>query len=203
MNSIIPPAGAGRFPDWEQLYQTSEISTLPWYTPELDADLAAELQQRNLDQGTFLDVGTGPGTQAIQLQKLGFTVTGTDLSVAAIDRAQKLSTQVTFIQDDILRSKITGPFDFIFDRGCFHTLDPESRAEYVRAVARMLAPRGLLFLKTFSHEQPGDWGPHRFTANDLRNIFGATFFTESVRATIYQGTLAEQPKALFAVLRKK
>jgi 2-polyprenyl-3-methyl-5-hydroxy-6-metoxy-1,4-benzoquinol methylase len=75
-------------------------------------------------QGTALDLGTGPGTQAMALAERGFQVTATDLSVTAIQKAQKQAQEkglnVSFVQDDILNSTLDQKFDFVLDRGCFH-----------------------------------------------------------------------------------
>jgi len=38
----------------------------------------------------FLDLGTGPGTQAMWLAKRGYKVIGSDLSDAAINRAKNV-----------------------------------------------------------------------------------------------------------------
>ena len=62
----------------------------------------------------------------------------------------------------------------IFDRGCFHVMSPERRGEYLATVSRLIAPRGYLFVKTFSHLQPGTEGPHRFTADEIRETFRAS-----------------------------
>ena len=56
---------------------------MPWYNENLDFDLENELNQRNITKGKFLDLGTGPGTQAIWLAKRGFKVIGSDLSESA------------------------------------------------------------------------------------------------------------------------
>ena len=37
---------------------------------------------------------------------------------------------------------LSGPFDFSFDVGCFHCLDPESQPAYVSEVFRLLKPGG-------------------------------------------------------------
>ncbi|MBI1662851.1 MAG: class I SAM-dependent methyltransferase [Nitrosopumilus sp.] len=37
-----------------------------------------------------MDLGTGPGTQALELSKIGFKVTGTDISQSAIEKAKKI-----------------------------------------------------------------------------------------------------------------
>jgi hypothetical protein len=35
------------FPDWETLYKTQNVETMPWYNENLDSDLEEELDQRN------------------------------------------------------------------------------------------------------------------------------------------------------------
>jgi cyclopropane fatty-acyl-phospholipid synthase-like methyltransferase len=154
-----------------------------------------------------LDEGTGPGTQAIALAERGFTVTASDVSVAAVAyaarRAKERGVEVNLLQDDVLACRLTGPFDAIFDRGCFHVLAPEQRAGYVETMHRLLAPSGWLFVKTFSHHQPGEQGPHRFAPQDLRRIFGGTFAVVEILDTVYQGQLDPYPKALFATLRRQ
>jgi cyclopropane fatty-acyl-phospholipid synthase-like methyltransferase len=123
---------------------------MAWFCRELDSDLKKALEQRGLHQGTFLDIGTGPGTQAVELSHSGFKVTGTDLSLAAIKKAQKLTSSVQFLEDDIVRSQLQGKWDFAFDRGCFHCLGPKDRPTYVETLSKLLGSGGLLFLKTFS-----------------------------------------------------
>jgi hypothetical protein len=68
---------------------------------------------------------------------------------------------------------------------------------------RLLAPAGWLFVETFSHAQPGEQGPHRFTPDDLRRAFGGRFDVVEIVDTVYQGQLDPYPKALFATLRSK
>ncbi len=134
------------FPDWEQLYQAQEVESMPWFHPDLDPDLEKALKKLNLMQGTALDLGTGPGTQAMVLAERGFQVTATDLSVTAIQKAQKQAQEkglnVSFVQDDILNSKLDLEFDFVLDRGCFHVLPPERRQEYVQVVSHLLKEGG-------------------------------------------------------------
>jgi methylase of polypeptide subunit release factors len=96
------------FPDWETLYKSQKIETMPWYNENLDSDLENELDCRKITGGKFLDLGTGPATQAILLAKRGFNVTASDLSEAAINRARNVyanEKNVNFIVDDILSSK--------------------------------------------------------------------------------------------------
>ena len=195
------------FPGWEERYRTATIETMPWYWPSLDRDLEAALERYRISSGRALDLGTGPGTQAIALAERGFTVTGTDLAAAAIDYAKRTAkaraVDVTFVEDDVLATKLTGPFDVIVDRGCFHVLAPADRPVYVEAMHRLLAPSRWLFLKTFSHHQPGNLGPYRFAPDDIRQLFdaGRRFEVVEILDTDFQGQLDPYPKALFAVIR--
>ena len=193
-----------RFPDWDSLYK-NDVKTMPWYNEKLDADLENEIKQRKITKGKFLDLGTGPGTQAIQLAKMGFEVTGTDLSENAIQKARKLDDKINFKVDDILNSKLEkNGFDYILDRGCFHVLPTDKWNQYCKKICEILDENGLFFLKCFSiKEKKLDYGPYRFSEQDLRNIFGKDFVIESITDTAFQGILDPLPKALFAVLRKK
>src|SRR5215216_4364414 len=193
------------FPHWDNLY-TNEVtvSSLPWYNKELDADLGEHLGTMNITKGRFLDLGTGPATQAIELSKLGFQVTATDISDNAITRAKRMTKDIEFIVDDILDTKLKkDSFDYVFDRGCFHVLEPSSRHRYVSQVSKILRDGGLLFLKTFSAKEPSIDGPYRFSIDEINSIFGDRFVMDSFKETVYQGTLDILPKALFIVLRKK
>jgi SAM-dependent methyltransferase len=193
------------FPHWDNLYANeASVGSLPWYNKNLDDDLREQLQRINITKGKFLDLGTGPATQAIELSKLDFQVTATDISENAIIRAKRMSKDIEFIVDDILDSKLKkDSFDYIFDRGCFHVLEPSSRHRYVTQVSRILRDKGLLFLKTFSANEPSMGGPYRFSIDQINSIFGDRFVMDSFKETVYQGTLDILPKALFVVLRKK
>jgi hypothetical protein len=65
--------------DWEELYKTTRITEMPWHYPDLDDDLENALDILGLKSGTFLDLGTGPATQARKLKERGFEVTGVDI----------------------------------------------------------------------------------------------------------------------------
>ena len=67
------------FGDWDNFYKENKVEEMPWYNANLDANLENYIKTNNLHSGKFLDLGTGPGTQAIQLDKLGVDVTGTDV----------------------------------------------------------------------------------------------------------------------------
>ena len=195
------------FPNWLEIYRDLPLEKMPWYYADLDPDLARALAARGRNAGRVLDLGTGPGTQAYALAALGFDVTASELSAHAVElgRAGNATRglHVEFVQDDILNTQLTGAFDMVFDRGCFHVFAPELRARYVQAVRGLMAPTGTFFLKCFSELQPGNVGPYQSSPEEIREVFAAHFELLEVERTIYQGTLAEPPHALFCTLRPK
>src|SRR5262249_312433 len=207
MRMIMSEDKKHEFPQWEELYQQQEIESMPWFNPEMDDDLENALDELGLRGGSALDLGTGPGTQAIPLARRGFAVTATDISEAAVrlasEKAQKQGIEIAWEQDDILDTRLDRQFDLIFDRGCFHVLAPERRLDYVRLASGRLKTGGYLFLKCCSRLQPGEQGPYRFTPEQIREIFGGRLSVLSIKETVYQGTLDPLPLALFCIMRKE
>ena len=203
------PAGAiGPTGDWEKLYATSDVATLPWYMPGLDADIERALKAHRLRGGRILDLGTGPATQAMNLAKRGFDVIATDISPSAIQKAKASAKaaglSIKFLVDNVLASKLAPNLvDAIVDRGVFHVLAPGKRPVYVRTVHRVLRPNGWLFLKCFSDKEPGTWGPHRIAEPKLRGYFRGPFENQSVVETVFQGNVVPSPRALFATFRRR
>lgn len=193
---------------WEELYRRSDVSDLSWYTPLLDSDFELALKTRLPDGGRVLDLGTGPATQAIALAKRGYDVVASDVAPSAIQKAKHAAARedvrIDFRVDNILDSGLEDALvDAIVDRGVFHVLPPESRPRYVAAVRRILRPRGYLFLKAFSDEEPREEGPYHFSPAELRSYFEASFEVLSIEDAAFHGTLADPPRALLASLRRR
>lgn len=192
------------FPDWDVYYKQNKVETMPWYEKNLDLDMVEEI--RFLKKGVFLDLGTGPGTQATELSKNGFKVTGSDVSPSAIEKAKALTSNVNFVIDDILNSKLESEsFDYILDRGCFHVLSYDERITYLNQIKRILKKNGIIFLKCMSKNEkniPDDKGPHKFYKEEIINYFENDFDITKSKDTVYYGTLNPLPKALFFVMKK-
>jgi len=192
------------FPSWDDYYKENDVEKMPWYEKDLDLDLKEEIELKNLHSGKFLDLGTGPGTQAMQISNLGFDVTGSDLSNSAIERAKKLYPNTSYIVDDILNSKfLDNAFDYILDRGVFHIFEQEKLPDYLRQIKRILKKNGILFLKCMSVEEKNledGKGPFLYSKEQIKEIFENNFEIESIRDWVYYGTIKPLPKSLFVVM---
>jgi cyclopropane fatty-acyl-phospholipid synthase-like methyltransferase len=204
----IPPGATGPTGDWEKVYATSDVATLPWYNPNLDTDIERALKEHRLRNARILDLGTGPATQAMNLAKRGFDVLGTDISSSAIRKAKAAAKaaglSIEFRVDNVITSKLEANLvDVIMDRGVFHVLPKDKRPIYVQTVHRVLRPSGWLFLKCFSDKEPGTWGPFRIAESELRGYFDGPFEIQSVVKSVFQGNVKPLPKALFATFRRR
>ena len=140
---------------WDDYYKNEKIEKMPWYNEELDFDLEEKLNAMQLHNGILLDLGTGPGTQAMHLAKKGFDVIGSDISETVIKRNKIIYENkyqnIKFVVDNILDSNFKDNyFDYVFDRGCFHVFSGEDRPKYYNQIKRILKQKGILFLKCFS-----------------------------------------------------
>jgi cyclopropane fatty-acyl-phospholipid synthase-like methyltransferase len=193
-------------PDWATVYTPENYTQLPWFHPTLDPNLTAAATSWIITPGdALLDIGTGTGNQAAALQQAGFNVTGLDLSAQAVALAQAQYPHVHFLHADFLtcdETLLDGPFAVIVDRGCFHVFNNEARQRYVQRVAQLLAPNGQLWLTCFSHLQPGNTGPYRYSPQQLTAAFAPQLTPISIQHTVLYGQLDPMPKALFARFSK-
>ncbi len=193
---------------WESFYATTPVQHMPWYSESLDEELEYYLYRYAPLPGRMLELGCGAGTQAARLAAIGYVVVGIDIAPDAIRYAEKtygdLNPRLTFEVRDVTGGlEGIGVFDYAFDRGCFHTLEPAKRQSYVENIGKVLKKGGILFLKTFSTDEPGSWGPYRFAPEDINRYFGAYFDLLEQKNTYFDGTLEQKPKGIISVLRRK
>ena len=142
---------------WEYIYQTIPMHQIPWETGEPSADLVLLFKQNMLHEGMkVLDVGCGLGTQTRFMARKGILATGIDISQTAISKAREQLLRerdliANFVVGDVGRMPMPkASFEFVYDRGCYHHLSVEQRQEYVKEVARVLVPQGVLHMLIFA-----------------------------------------------------
>ena len=87
----------------------------------------------------------------------------------------------------------------------FHVFGDEDRDRYVAGLAAVLRPGGACHLMCFSDRQPGDWGPRRVRADELRVAFSDGWTVESITADKFDINPigdATQAEAWLAAIRR-
>lgn len=179
---------------------------LPWNAGGPDPDLVRLVEKGRIPVGQALDIGTGPGHDAVFLIHKGFNVIAIDISRSAVILARENASNAGlfgfFQQGDIRRIPVEDSFvDFANDRGCFHVLPPEDRAQAVSEIHRVLRRRGLFLLRVFSDKEAPGPGPYRFTLQELERIFSPQFRILENWEGIFEGPL--RPKSYSMLMEKK
>ncbi len=175
--------------DWWDGFYADRSRPVPFFVSKPDENLAALLDGEAVPPGSrALDLGCGPGRNAIRLAAAGYVVDAVDLSAAVIawgrERAREAGARVRFLHGDVFTEELDGPYRLIHDSGCFHHLPPHRRIGYLALLERQLAPGGLFSLTCFAsggmgselpdgelYREGGLGGGLAYTAEELRHVF--------------------------------
>jgi SAM-dependent methyltransferase len=191
-------------PSWNERYASGE---LPWDTGQPEPLLVEFVNSGGVAPGRTLEIGAGTGTNAIWLAERGFDVLGLDVSSLAVERAEAKrdgrDLRCHFATFDFLAGPApNGPFDFVFDRGCFHVFDgPGERARFAAHVVPALAPGGLWLSLIGSTEGPArEVGPPRRSAQEVVMAIEPELEIVELRSADFCG---HDAKAWFCLSRRR
>lgn len=200
--------------DWNEQYATKQT---PWDSGQPSRELERVLDERQIRPGRALEIGCGTGTNAVYLASRGFDVTAFDLSAIAIERAKQRAAeaglQLSLFVGDVLNPPDLGePFDFVFDRGVYHSLRPEGLLALLKLLERTTRP-GSLYLTLAGNANevrpPGaeHEGPPQVHAHDLCKELQPLFDLIQLREFRFDGVEIDgrpiQPLAWSAMLRRR
>ncbi|WP_058043412.1 class I SAM-dependent methyltransferase [Streptomyces roseifaciens] len=172
---------------WDGFYE-DRSRPVPFFVDKPDESLVSYLDRGLIAPGRALDLGCGPGRNAIHLASRGFEVDAVDLSPAAIawaeDRAREAGAEVRFRCGDafaLVGEELDGQYDLIYDSGCFHHLPPHRRISYLALLDRALAPGGRFALTCFAAGEMGSEIPDADFYRQARLHGGLAYSPESLR----------------------
>lgn len=148
-SSVLPhtPEGRRLLEAWDRDYRGNK-------PPSWDIGQPASELQRMVETGTIracraADLCCGSGSDAIYLARHGFKVTAIDIAPAALSqamrKAQAAGVSVNWLLGDVLALPSLKPFDFIYDRGCYHVVRNQNLNAYIDTLRRLSHP-GTQFL---------------------------------------------------------
>jgi 2-polyprenyl-3-methyl-5-hydroxy-6-metoxy-1,4-benzoquinol methylase len=169
---------------WEQRYEKGDI---PWETGRPSSELQRILTQMPVPPCRAVELGCGTGASAVWLAQQGFDVTAIDLSARAIAMAQQRAAEagvaVRFVVADVLglAEEVAGPFDFFFDRGCYHVVRREDVQAYLRTLRRLLRPGSIGLVLAGNAREPHEPGPPVVSEEQIRGELGSLFDIVALR----------------------
>lgn len=171
--------------DWNRRYETADV---PWDSGLVSRELRRLIESRDVAPCTAIEFGCGTGTNAVYLAEQGFEVTAVDLALPAINRAklkaEEKKANVRFVCGDVTKlDEIAGPFDFIFDRGCYHCVRRAGLLGGYQATLKRLTKPGTRMLVLAGNPDAGEeGGPPKVAASLLLAEFESLFRVERLAA---------------------
>jgi methyl halide transferase len=169
--------------EWNQSYVSNQM---PWDSGVPSKELIRVLDAEGISPCRAVELGCGTGTNAIYLAKRGFDVTAFDCAPAALEQARKKAVEaganVRFLEADLCRFNLeVEAFDFLFDRGCYHSVRRIDIAGFLKTLRRLSRPgtRYLLLAGNANEEGPGPPRVHEHEIRiDLEGLFEIQFIRE-------------------------
>ncbi|MER5429583.1 class I SAM-dependent methyltransferase [Streptomyces sp. NPDC002588] len=186
---------------WDGFY-ADRSRPVPFFVAKPDENLVSYLDRGLIAPGRALDLGCGPGRNALHLASRGFEVDAVDLSPTAVawaeDRAREAGAEIRFHCGDAFAPTAAapgGPYDLIYDSGCFHHLPPHRRISHLALLDRALAPGGHFALTCFASGRTGSDLPDEAFYRHSRLQGGLAYTPESLRR-IFSGLTEIELRAM-------
>lgn len=188
LDATFPQTGGA---DWWDRFYADRNRDVPFFVDKPDENLVAHIESGPLrpEGPRVLDLGCGPGRNAVYLAAHGFDVDAVDQSATAVawgrERAATEGAAARFHQSDIFDVQLPhDTYDVVYDSGCLHHLPPHRRVSYLTLLDRVLAPGGHFGVTCFAAGAMGSEVPDAelyrtgdlggglaFTPDELRHLF--------------------------------
>jgi SAM-dependent methyltransferase len=178
-SGIMPhgPKGVKMLAGWDSRYTRKNAA--PWDTKKVAVELKKAVESGTIKPGRAIVLGCGAGTNSIYLASKGFDVTAIDIAPTALDiakqRAAKAKVKVNWMLADVTAVPKLKPFDFMYDRGCYHGVRRSFAKEFVESAKKLSRPGTKFLILAGNANEARHYGPPRVKEEDIRNDFKALF----------------------------
>jgi hypothetical protein len=150
--------------------------SIPWDFGGVPKSLKVFLKKHQ-GPGRVLIPGCGSGYEIEAFSSAGWDVIGIDFSTVAVTRARKLLGPLgdRVREGDFFEYPLAkGGFDIIYERTFLCALPPNSRSRYVRRIAELVVPSGILcgFFFLGPEDEPP---PFPIAQHELQKLLGGNF----------------------------
>lgn len=174
---------------WDDFY-TNREKGVPFFINKPDENLVTYFERDLVHPGKVLELGCGPGRNAIYFAEKGCVVDAVDLSEESIrwatERAEEKNVHINFFNKNIFDLAIEDEtYDMVYDSGCFHHIAPHRRMSYIELLQKALKKGGYFAITCFV--QGGELGGADLSdleVYQLRSLQGGLGFTEEKLRTI-------------------
>ncbi len=187
-NARRGPTDISTLPKDEYLRAMSEryaSGETPWDTGVPSSELTRAIEEGSLQGRTFLELGCGSGTNAIELARRGYSVTAVDLVEQAIvrakEKARRAEVEVDFRAGDLTRMDLGGPYDCLFDSGLYHGIRNRDLSGFVSTLTRVTRPGTRWLSIAGNAKEPLPNGPPVVSEDEFRTELGGLFNILRVR----------------------
>ncbi|MCA1062635.1 class I SAM-dependent methyltransferase [Rossellomorea sp. AcN35-11] len=168
---------------WDDFFADRNKS-VPIFVNAPDENLVSYVKSGAITGGKVLELGCGPGRNAIYLAENGFEVDAVDVSKTSLEwakeRADKRKLSINFLHQNIFDfDNKQRKYDFIYDSGCFHHIAPHRRMSYINVIDQSLKKEGYFGITCFlkggklGGSEISDWEVYR-----RRSLMGGLGYTK-------------------------
>ncbi|MBM6618064.1 class I SAM-dependent methyltransferase [Bacillus suaedaesalsae] len=175
-------------PFWESFYE-DRTKDIPFFQVKGPDENLVDYFERELEPRKVLDLGCGPGRNAIYMAKKGCIVDAIDISEKAIEwaneRAIEEGVNINLFCNSLFDFEFEEhSYDFIYDSGLFHHLAPHRRLTYIEIIKKLLKVNGKYGLVCFNTDgavDTPDWNVYK-----ERSLKGGIGYTEKRLKEVFE-----------------
>lgn len=200
---------------YDERYKEIHKHNIKWFGEDVTPELSKWLNDNTVSkEDEICEVGCGEGRDCLHLAKMGYKLTGIDISQEAIRFAEELANKkqlsVNFQCLDATKlQNFTKKFKYVYSIGTLHMLVlEEDRLRFLASLYHLLEDDGKCLLvnmgdgiKNYSSDTTEAFQLTNRTHMETRKEFNVA--TTSFRSIDFRGHLEELDKARFKVLSKQ